>query len=121
MRSVGSNRKSNQALEWPPRTTCPKPSNYDVWKAGKLQRRQKYKPQLGLDGKTERILRFMADHPDCDTFDSIPSAGAATMDQLIDAGAVRLTGALGSIFRYALTEEGKAELHRLKKWKALTP
>lgn len=95
-------------------------SNYEDWKAKKLKRREKYRPQLGLDAKLERILRFMADHADCDTIDTIPGAGQVLMERLIANGAIRLIGK-GDLFRYALTEQGQAELHRLKKWKSLTP
>ncbi|WP_391564525.1 helix-turn-helix transcriptional regulator [Sinorhizobium meliloti] len=97
------------------------PSNYEDWKAKKLKRREKYRPQLGLDAKLERILRFMADHPDCDTIDTIPGAGQVLMERLIANGAIRLIGKDGGLFTYALTEQGHAELHRLKKWKSLTP
>ncbi|MDK1489399.1 hypothetical protein QN219_04925 [Sinorhizobium sp. 7-81] len=96
-------------------------SDYADWKAKKLKRREKYRPQLGLDAKLERILRFMADHPDCDTIDMIPHAGPVTIEWLVEKSAVRLVGTDGHALRYAVTEEGRAELRRLQKWKSLTP
>ncbi|MDX0997054.1 hypothetical protein GOL26_19180 [Sinorhizobium medicae] len=96
-------------------------SNYEDWKAKKLKRREKYRPQLGLDAKLERILRFMADHADCDTIDTIPGAGPVTIEWLVEKSAIRLVGTDGHALRYAVTEEGRAELHRIQKWKSLTP
>ncbi|WVT73330.1 hypothetical protein QM996_17915 [Sinorhizobium chiapasense] len=96
-------------------------SDYDDWRAKKEKRREKHRPLLGLDARQERILRFMAEHPDCDTFDTIPGAGQKVLDALIEKGVTRLVGTSGNAFRYALTDEGRAELHRLKKWKNLAP
>ncbi|WP_234840846.1 helix-turn-helix transcriptional regulator [Sinorhizobium meliloti] len=96
-------------------------SNYEDWKAKKLKRREKYRSQLGLDAKLERILRFMSDHPDCDTIDTIPGAGPVTIEWLVEKSAVHLVGTDGHALRYAVTEEGRAELHRIQKWKSLTP
>ncbi|NRQ15590.1 hypothetical protein [Ensifer sesbaniae] len=96
-------------------------SDYDDWRTKKEKRREKYRPLMGLDARQERILRFMADHPECDTFDTIPGAGQKILDALIEKGAIRLVGTSGNAFRYALTDEGRAELHRLKKWKNLAP
>ncbi|MBB4348031.1 helix-turn-helix transcriptional regulator [Aliirhizobium cellulosilyticum] len=92
-----------------------------VWRADKEKRRAKYKPQLGLSGKIETALIFMATHPECDTAASIPGAGQVLLDELIAAGAARLVGTEKNAFRYSLTEEGVAEAARIKKWRALSP
>lgn len=96
-------------------------SDYETWHQGKLKRREKYRPKLGLDFKLERVLRHMADHPDCETVDLIPGAGPSVMEKLVEAGAVRVVSMTGKLFRYGITEKGKDELHRLKKWKSLSP
>lgn len=103
------------------RTGTHNSSDYDDWRAKKEKRREKYRPLIGLDAREERILRYMADHPECDTFDTIPGAGQKVLDALIEKGVTRLVGTSGNVFRYALTDEGQAELHRLKKWKNLAP
>lgn len=63
----------------------------------------------------------MAAHPEYDVVASIPAAGQAHLDLLIEVGAVRLVGAEGGAFRYALTEEDTAEAYRIKRWRALAP
>jgi hypothetical protein len=92
-----------------------------VWRAQKEKRRAKYRPLMKLDGRLENVLLYMAAHPECDTAASIPSAGQNRLDKLIDAGAVRLVGTEKEAFRYALTDDGSAEAHRIKKWRALEP
>lgn len=129
--SVNSNKAKSGLSEWrrrrddrrgaEPIEPLEPLSNYDAWYQAKLKRREKYRPQLDLDAKQERVLHFMADHPECDTIDVIPGAGPTAMDKLIEAGAVRLVDTAGKVLRYGVTDEGQAELHRFKKWKALTP
>lgn len=92
-----------------------------LWRAEKEKRRAKYKPQMGLSGKLENALMFMAKNPECDTAASIPGTGQMMLDELIAAGAVRLVGTEKQAFRYALTEEGAAEAARIKKWRSLSP
>ncbi|WP_131818961.1 hypothetical protein [Rhizobium sp. LCM 4573] len=92
-----------------------------VWRDKKAKRQAKHKPQMALDAKLERIVLFMAEHPECDTVASIPGAGPHFMDKLIDSGAVRLIGTERSTFRYALTEDGEEEVKRIRKWRSLAP
>ncbi|EPE98641.1 helix-turn-helix transcriptional regulator [Rhizobium grahamii] len=91
-------------------------SNYDQWKIKKQKRREKYRPQLGLDRKLERVLMFMANHPECETLDEIPLAGPSHIQWLIDKGAIRFAGYRDGVETYALTDEGKAEVQRIVKW-----
>ncbi|SCB41653.1 helix-turn-helix transcriptional regulator [Rhizobium multihospitium] len=91
------------------------------WRAKKLNRQAKYRPQMGLGAKLERVLLEMAAYPERDTVASIAAAGPVLMDQLIEAGAVRLVGLERDAFRYALTEEGRDEAKRITKWRALAP
>lgn len=76
-------------------------------------RRAPYKPRLQLRQQQQRVLMFMADHPDCQTVDTVPGAGQRTMEILIKAGAVHGTGG-----RYSLTRLGQEEAERLKVWLA---
>jgi hypothetical protein len=97
-------------------------SNYDDWFIKKTKRREKYRPQLGLDAKLERVIMSLANHPELDTVSCIAGAGPSCMDHLIDMGAVRLADMEDEkTFRYALTEEGAKEVHRIRKWRALAP
>jgi len=91
-------------------------SNYEEWKIKKQKRREKYRPQLGLDRKLERVLIFMANHSECETLDEIPLAGPAHIQLLIKKGVVRVAGKTGGEPRYALTDDGKAEAKRIVKW-----
>jgi len=96
--------------------------HYDLqqWREKKRER-DEFRPLMKLDKKREGVLLFMSDHPECDTLSSIPGAGPVFMDDLIKAGAVRLVGTESGAFRYALTEEGAAEVQRIKQWRALAP
>ncbi|MET4687434.1 hypothetical protein [Sinorhizobium fredii] len=83
--------------------------NLGLWKSW---RRDKYRPQLSLDARLQKILRFMVDHPECTAPDAIPDAGPVTMERLVAKGAIRSLGD----GEYAPTDEGIAELERLKNW-----
>ncbi|WP_245428154.1 helix-turn-helix transcriptional regulator [Rhizobium phaseoli] len=91
------------------------------WRAGKEKRRAKYRPQMGLEYRLESILVYMAAHPECETAASIPNAGPATLEELRKAGAVQLVETEREALCYALTEKGKAEAARIKKWRSLAP
>nr|WP_225039650.1 hypothetical protein [Rhizobium sp. T1473] len=96
-------------------------SNYEEWKIKKQERREKFRPRLGLDRKLERILMFMFDHPEAGAVDEIPQAGPSHMQWLIEKGAVRFTGYRDEVETYAPTDEDKAEAHRIVKWWRLAP
>lgn len=85
------------------------------WRRQK-EEREKYRPTMKLNQKLETILLFMVDHPECDTVDAIPGAGAISVDRLIEKGAVRLVGISKKGFRYAVTDEGREEAARIIKW-----
>lgn len=75
--------------------------------------RAPYKPRLPLRQQQQRVLMFMADHPDCQTVDTVPGAGQRTMEILIEAGALHGTGG-----RYRVTQLGQEEAERLQVWLA---
>lgn len=79
----------------------------------KNARQAPYKPHLNLRSQQQQVLMFMADHPDCQTVDTVPGAGQRTMEILIEAGAVHGTGG-----RYRLTRLGQEEAERLQVWLA---
>ncbi len=87
------------------------------WREKKENRRAKHQPRMGLDAKHERVLLFMAERPDCDTIDMIPGAGPVIMRGLIAVGALRQA----SGDRYELTDEGRQEVVRIRKWRNLAP
>lgn len=87
------------------------------WREKKEKRRAKHRPLLGLDAKHERVLLFVADRPDCDTIDMIPGAGPVIMSRLVAVGALRQT----SGDRFELTDEGRQEVVRIRKWRNLAP
>ncbi|WP_115670011.1 hypothetical protein [Ciceribacter selenitireducens] len=87
------------------------------WREKKEKRRAKYQPRMGLDAKHERVLLFMAERPDCDTPGMIPGAGPAVIQHLVTVGALK--HAPGD--RYELTDEGRLEVVRIRKWWNLAP
>jgi hypothetical protein len=87
------------------------------WREKKERRRAKHQPRMGLDAKHERVLLFMADRPDCDVIEMIPGAGPVIMRRLVAVGALKQT----SGDRYELTDEGREEVVRIRKWRNLAP
>ncbi|MGZ9724272.1 hypothetical protein [Rhizobium miluonense] len=61
--------------------------NLGAWKP-KRESRNKRKPQLGLDGRSQKALLYMVAHPDARTHGAIPDAGMTTMNRLAEKGAV---------------------------------
>lgn len=89
---------------------------YGKWEQGYREdqaARAPYKPRLSLRSQQQKVLMFMADHPDCKTLDAIPGAGARTMEILIKVGAVH-----DSAGRYSLSRTGREEAARLAMWLA---
>lgn len=87
------------------------------WREKKEKRRAKHKPLMSLDAKHERVLLFMAERPDCDTIEMIPGAGPVIMQRLVAVGALKR--APGE--RHELTDEGRQEVVRIRKWRNLAP
>lgn len=74
-----------------------------------------------LDDKYIRILRYMRDHPDCDTAADIRGAGERTLDILMEKKVISHVGddEVGRR-RFALTTTGMAELTKMDAWKRNT-
>ncbi len=93
---------------------------YDKWMrehGEERQARNAFRPQLNLREGPQRVLMFMAAHPDCDTVDQIRGAGQATIDKLMTVGAVKSVGTdAAGRHRYALTKLGMEEAARLDQW-----
>lgn len=87
------------------------------WREKKEKRRAKHQPRMGLDAKHERVLLFMAERPDCDVIEMIPGAGPVVMQHLVTVGALK--HAAGD--RYELTDEGRLEVVRIRRWRNLAP
>ncbi|SES47271.1 hypothetical protein [Rhizobium sp. NFR03] len=70
-----------------------------------------------LDDRHVKVIRFMRDHPECDTAPEIPGAGEATLDMLAGKSMVRELGkdAKGKR-RFTLTKDGKAEIRNIEAW-----
>ena len=82
----------------------------------KQKKKEKYRPQLRLDAKLERVLLFMNDHPDCTTADVIPGAGTALLEKLASTGAIHIKKADGRL-SYTVSDEGRAEAERVVNWR----
>ncbi|MBC7285841.1 hypothetical protein [Hoeflea sp.] len=81
------------------------------WKK-QQKKREKRRPQMGLDANHERVLIYMVDYPQCDIIDIIPRAGPAVIAHLVKKGAVkRLRHG-----RLEVTDEGRQEVARIRKW-----
>ncbi len=93
---------------------------YDKWmrEHGEERRaRNAYRPHLKLREGPQRVLLFMAAHPECDTVGQIRGAGQLTIDKLMTEGAVKSVGIdPAGQHRYALTKLGKEEAARLEQW-----
>lgn len=111
-------RSSSSATSTP--NTNPKRSAVDSWRTRKAGR-DKHKPIHGLGAKELRVLRFMADHPECTTTDVIPDAGEKTMEAIASTGCIREGGRDARGKReWHITDEGRAELRReetYRDWK----
>ena len=93
---------------------------YDKWvreHGGKQEARNAFRPHLKLREGPQRVLLFMAAHPECDTIDQIRGAGQLTIDKLMTVGAVNSIGTDETGQRhYTLTKLGKEEAARLEQW-----
>lgn len=70
-----------------------------------------------LDERFVKVLRFMRDHPDCDTAQDIRGAGERTLDMLEEKGMIRGIGdSLKGKRRFVLTKAGRQELKNIEKW-----
>ncbi|MDX0311420.1 hypothetical protein GOC54_09855 [Sinorhizobium meliloti] len=70
-----------------------------------------------LDDKYIKILRYMRDHPECDTAAEIRGAGEKTLDILCEKNVIRVDGAEGNgRRRFLLTKLGKDELKKIDAW-----
>lgn len=83
----------------------------------KEEDRKKNAPRHSLDPRDVKALRFMIDHPDCVTIDTIRGAAEHTIAVLFDAGLVRKVGrdAAGAQ-QWRVTKEGKNEIARRDVW-----
>jgi hypothetical protein len=61
--------------------------NLSAWTRTR-QRREDKKPQLGLDGRCQKVLLYMVAHPDARTHPAIPNAALFTMEKLAEKAAV---------------------------------
>ncbi|WP_199925232.1 hypothetical protein [Neorhizobium sp. SOG26] len=59
---------------------------------GKRQLRNDRRPQLGLDGRSQKVLLYMAAHPDAQTHPAIPNAGPSVMVWLAGKGVITAEG-----------------------------
>ncbi|WFS02748.1 hypothetical protein [Rhizobium tumorigenes] len=83
----------------------------------KVDVRNERKPQLGLDGRSQKALLFMVAHPDAQTAVAIPNAGAFSMERLAEKGAV-VAGSKdreGDI-EWTVTDVGREEAARIDLW-----
>ncbi len=70
-----------------------------------------------LDDRHVKVLRFMRDHPECETAAEIPGAGEATLAMLVGKSMVReLTKDAKGKRRFTLTKEGTAEMRKIEAW-----
>jgi hypothetical protein len=68
-----------------------------------------------LEDKYIKVLRYMRDHPECDTADDIRGAGDHTLDILAGKKLIMETRTDGNgKRRFRLTNEGKRELKRIE-------
>ncbi|EJT05687.1 hypothetical protein [Rhizobium sp. CCGE 510] len=83
--------------------------------------RDEYAPRHNLHPREVLALRFMIEHPDCNTVDVIPQAGEHTINVLAAAALIRPGGKNHSGQKtWRVTEEGNAEIERrdkLSSWK----
>ena len=104
-------------LKYIPSTLERSKDNPEVWTRSKRDRRNDLKPQLGLDGRCQKILLYMVSHPDARTIPAIPDAGEFTMSKLQEKGAV-VAGNKdrdGDII-WKVTESGIEEAKRIQFW-----
>lgn len=70
-----------------------------------------------LDDRHVKVLRFMRDHPECETAAEIPGAGEATLVMLSGKSMVReLAKDAKGKRRFTLTKDGKAEMRKIEAW-----
>ncbi|MNV21503.1 hypothetical protein D3C71_1124400 [compost metagenome] len=70
-----------------------------------------------LPDKYIKILRYMRDHPECDTAVDIRGAGDRTLNILSETNVIRAHGADSKgRRRFLLTELGKDELKKIDAW-----
>ncbi|KQS74188.1 hypothetical protein ASG25_01880 [Rhizobium sp. Leaf384] len=70
-----------------------------------------------LDDRHVKVLRFMRDHPECETAAEIPGAGEATLVMLSGKSMVReITKDAKGKRRFTLTKDGKAEMRKIEAW-----
>ncbi|MGG6895801.1 hypothetical protein [Rhizobium sp. BR 315] len=90
--------------------------NLGAWKP-KRESRDKRKPQLGLDGRSQKALLYMVAHPDARTHGAIPEAGPTTMNRLAEKGVI-VAGKKdhdGDIV-WTVTDAGIEEAKRIEFW-----
>lgn len=74
----------------------------------------KLSASTSLHDKYIKILRYMRDHPDCDTAEDIRGAGERTLDILAEKNVIRAAGVDSKgRRRFLLTELGTDELKRI--------
>ncbi|MCD7111603.1 hypothetical protein LRX75_21440 [Rhizobium sp. DKSPLA3] len=70
-----------------------------------------------LDDRHVKVLRFMRDHPECETAAEIPGAGETTLAMLAGKSMVReLAKDAKGKRRFTLTKDGKAEMRKIEAW-----
>lgn len=70
-----------------------------------------------LDDKYIKILRYMRDHPECDTSPDIRGAGERTLEVLSEMNVIRGAGVDSKgRRRFLLTKLGKDELTKIDAW-----
>ncbi|WP_028744206.1 hypothetical protein [Rhizobium leguminosarum] len=78
--------------------------------------RDEYAPRHNLHPREVLALRFMIEHPDCNTVDAIPQAGEHTINVLATAALIQPVGKNHSGQKtWRVTEEGNAEIERRDK------
>lgn len=78
---------------------------------------EKLNAPTSLDDKYIKILRYMRDHPECDTATDIRGAGERTLDVLTEMNVIRGAGVDSKgRRRFLLTKLGKDELTKIDAW-----
>lgn len=91
-------------------------SAYLAWRR-KEEERDRFRPQLNLSARWERVLRFMMAHPDPMPVDTIPQAAEQTMDQMRDRGLVRQADKdPQGIRKYSVTDKARQEIELIDTW-----
>lgn len=97
-------------------TLEPTKDNPDAWRS-KREIRAERKPQLELNTRCLKALRYMVEHPDVRTSVEIPGARDFTLEQLAMAGALTEGKRDSHGDRtWTVTELGREEMARINDW-----